>query len=504
MTKVLLADVPYKKVAIPKYYAMLHNRRLRTEELMLLGRTNRRRVFLYASRGLLTIGSALKQEGFDVQYINIPAEDNLEKLFHKAKESDLVCFTALTPTIDLIGRLSYEIKQINPQLLIAVGGHHVTSLDVETLREKTAIDIVVRGEGEATSIDLVKKLSKLAEVRGITYRCKGKIKRNPPKPLLRSDEIPIPMYDLLENSGYSLRHFSFGIQTQRGCPYKCHYCSEGLFWKELRFIPLKKVVDEILFLNSKLPSGDLVYFNDSIFLLRPKRAQFICRIIREQDVDLTFTCDTRSEFVNEDIARKLSDANFTFINIGVEDGNDFIKEHVGRICSFEESKSAAKKIKKYNMIARVYWMTGIPGSTHNTMRANIIAINKLLRENAVDMLANKLFIPYPGTPIFNHPDKYGVKILSRDWKRYDRLSFPPVYRLLELTEYEIYAYLVLMEEITLANYLRKLALDVDKIDEICTTERAYGFKAYQGESNDTKLESILRSLHLNLFPLIQD
>ena len=151
------------------------------------------------------------------------------------QQPDVVGATALTPFFHHAVKIVDIAKKVNPGIVTVLGGPHVTYLPEETLTENAAVDIVTRGEGELTLVDLVRCLEssqELSQVKGIGFRSNGEVVLTPPQPLVDVKELLLPAYHLLPMEKYYfvvLGRFATVIAS-RGCPYQCTFCSEWRFW----------------------------------------------------------------------------------------------------------------------------------------------------------------------------------------------------------------------------------------------------------------------------------
>ncbi|MFX1485168.1 MAG: B12-binding domain-containing radical SAM protein, partial [Promethearchaeota archaeon] len=111
-------------------------------------------------------------------------------------------------------------KTIDPDITTIVGGQHYTELDKESLEAYPELDIVIRGEGEMTLLEVVRALQgkmSLTEVKGITFRHDGKIIETPDRPLIENlDDLPFPAYDLV---GEYMKDYHFTMMAGRDTPY---------------------------------------------------------------------------------------------------------------------------------------------------------------------------------------------------------------------------------------------------------------------------------------------
>ena len=153
-------------------------------------------------------------------------------------------------------------KDIDPAITTIVGGQHYTELAHESLESYPELDIVVRGEGEQTILEVVRALQgkmNLSQVNGITFKHDGKIIANPDRSLFDNlDDLPFPAYDLVDKymkdyhftmmAGRNTRYMV--LEGARGCDHKCTFCTQWNHWGGMwRTKSIKRIVDEIEFLE---------------------------------------------------------------------------------------------------------------------------------------------------------------------------------------------------------------------------------------------------------------
>ena len=120
-----------------------------------------------------------------------------------------------------------------------------------------------------------------------------------------------------------------------------------------------------------------------------------------------------------------------------------------------------------------YWIIGLPGETRDTIQETINEIICLFEEDLLYHGSMRFFVPYPGSTIYNEAGKYGIKIISDDWERFDRFGFPPPYIHKNLTPFELQNYMMLFQSIQLSYFLKRLNLTEEharrlhkKVDEL--------------------------------------
>lgn len=185
----------------------------------------------------------------------------------------------------LVDSLLVEIRKILPETWIWVGGPEVTYDAVRYLEDHPAVDGVIRGEGEASLLGLLRHfqagnpVDELLSVPGLTLRHGEDICDTGGRELLDMDELPFPYYDLWDFANRIIYY-----ESSRGCPFSCSYCLSSLD-KKLRFRNLELVKKELLFfIEQKVPQ---VKFVDRTFNCDRQRALEIWRFLAEHDQGVT-------------------------------------------------------------------------------------------------------------------------------------------------------------------------------------------------------------------------
>lgn len=380
--------------------------------------------------GLGYIASVIRNEhdvrildALNLDYTDKQVTDEIKKF-----DPDVVGITATTPAIYEAYNVAKIAKTINPDITTIIGGAHATFMAQEVLEECPHIDIVVRGEGEETIqevLHILEKNNDLSMIRGITYREDSKIIETEDRPLIKDlDTIPFPSYDLLpelESNGVK-----YGVMmTSRGCPFKCTFCSSSLLGqKRWRGRSAENVVEEIQFLESR--GIKEIEFLDDTFTLNSRRVGDICNKIKEERIDLSWSCSSRVNTINKEIAKKMKDVRCHTIFFGVESGTDWVLKSIGKGISLEDAERSVQITKSLNMNSICSFILGMPGENIDTINNTINFAIKLDPTFAQFSIAT----PYPGTKLFDMVVKEGY-LLTKDWTRYTGTD--PVMRILDIS-----------------------------------------------------------------------
>ncbi|MHA1699857.1 MAG: B12-binding domain-containing radical SAM protein [Promethearchaeota archaeon] len=257
---------------------------------------------------LACLAAVLEESNIKVEILDCNFIKGIPELISRLKNRSfkVVGITAMTPYIKNAYILSRAIKKINNKTIIVLGGWHASALPERTLLECPEIDIIVRGEGELTFLEIVKAIEKdnyhvpaLKKIKGITFRSEyGKIIGTEDRPLIKNlDDLPFPARHLLPLDRYPKHWSSPGavlrrdetityLQTSRGCPYQCRYCCDHLIFKRnYRYRSIDNVIEEIK--HAKENHGMNAFaIIDANFLQIPRRVEEFCRKIIKEKLDI--------------------------------------------------------------------------------------------------------------------------------------------------------------------------------------------------------------------------
>jgi len=439
---VLLIDIPTYGVSLPDIHRNLIEKKLIVQTSLWEKRTGHKmiRPGLTYSRGLLTIAACLERESFSVKYLIYSDPLDRAKIIDFAEHADVIAINALTPTIKIAQAICEEVKIVNPRVITILGGPHISAMPIQSLEENSNVDFALIGEAEERLPKFLGSITKPDEVGGVVYRNSDgsvSVSRANIAPV-NIAELPIPAYHLLSRH---LSEYAHNIKAVRGCPYKCNFCFERLSWHSPALSVHKdtQIIDELKLLAKNIGKGALIHFSDAIFNLRWETVTILIEQIKRLNLDVLFSMDTRVDFVKSEQIKQLANTGFVYFRMGFESLQDNVLD------ISEKSITQRLQIEASNIIRDVapqaailaYMITGLPGSTRESVANDVYRIRKMVEDGLVDVVSNKVLVPYPDTPYFENANNLGIEIKTKDWSKYDRLSYP-VYRLKELSSDEIY------------------------------------------------------------------
>lgn len=379
--------------------------------------------------GLAYLAAVLEENGHELTVFDCPAlgidhKNLVEKT--AAFDPDVVGITAVTPTIKSALLAAHNIKEKLPNTSVVIGGPHATFMDREILSEQPEVDVVVRGEGEETIIELLSALfgsGNLKDVLGISFRKNGQIISTPDRPFIQNlDELPRPAFQY-----FALKKYQFfgktilPILTSRGCPFQCAYCvSSRMAGKMFRARDPYKVVDEFEWLVNTHGAGAVSFYDDA-FTYDTQRAIKICEEIKKRKLDVPWDCQTRVDRISEEALIKMRDANCQLVSFGAEAGCQKILNAVNKKTTIEQNEKAIKMAKKVGGLSvAMSVIIGYPGETPETLKQTF----NFIRRTKPDYVYLCMATPYPGTSLRHTLEELGWK-MSTDWSQYDLQT--PVY-----------------------------------------------------------------------------
>ena len=417
----------------------------------------RRKIRSSFTTGLLTMGGLLEQHGYDVVY-GSALQGLSERLLQQIDWADVILLTAMTPIYPFVRQVARQIKARAPQKILVIGGYHVSALPEEVLREEQAFDAVVIGEGERPILELLQQPVLQAGLPGTVIRHKNIPIFGPPSPLLPGPEIPSPNYNLLPGNRSAYR---YNIQTVRGCPKRCGYCVNGFFWQTVRRRPTESLIEELRDIEATLGPKAEIHITDNILTVSTRWLRDLVEAYEQSGLSLQFTADVKAEYIDEERVKLMKRLQVKKVYMGFEDADDTVRQSIHRQGTLVENIDAIECIKRHSdIIVEGYWMLGLPGTNPAVMRQNISTAVELLRSGLLQTVCSDvIFVPLPGSPLFHEADKYGIKLLHRNWEDYHRSQYLPVYELETVTRTQLREYFIAFEESITKVYLEKLGLD---------------------------------------------
>jgi len=393
------------------------------------------------SLGIGYMAAVLEKNGYDVDVLDASA---LELTYDEIGEEilkrnpDIVSISALTPTIGVALDSADKIKQVKPDTIVVLGGYHPT-FEYESVLEEPSVDVVVRGEGEYTFLDLVRTVENggdLADVQGLAFHDENNFSLvvTPDRPIIEDlDELPFPAFHLFPMEKYRILNITTNVATiitTRGCPMQCSFCSSAaLHGHHLRRRSPENVCDEIeVRLNEQ--NIDTIAFMDDTFTLNKKFVRDFCAEIKRRNLKFWWGCTSRVDTLDEELLQLMKDSGCITIFIGVESADQQMLEKMNKNITVSKTEKAFKLARKVGIRTIASCVIGMPEDTKKSMKQTIDFVKSLKPNYALYSLAT----PYPGTRFYNETFKKNF-IQIKDWSKYTLID--PVLETIDCSSKEL-------------------------------------------------------------------
>ncbi len=297
-----------------------------------------------------------------------------------------------------------------------IGGVHVTALPKETLSEFSSFDMGVVGEGEITFYELCDALKTgkaISTISGLVLRDQEHIYETSPRErILNQDSIPLPAWDLLPPAQ------TYFVQSVRGCPFNCLFCMNPN-GKVGRKRSVENVMKELNLIVKEFKPKHL-HFGDELFSLDIPRTKKLLDAMAEDKIGekVGWTVQTHVHYVDYELFVKFKKANVSWVEMGIETGDEIALKKMGKSTRIETILSACEAGKKAGVKIGSFFLLGHPNETIDTLQKTVDLAVKI----NPDLPMFGLMTPYPGTEISKMAAKGegGYKLLSTDWDEYNK------------------------------------------------------------------------------------
>jgi anaerobic magnesium-protoporphyrin IX monomethyl ester cyclase len=325
-------------------------------------------------------------------------------------------------------------------------GTHVTPLTLETMRPFPALDFILRGEPEMTLRELVDTFegrtpsdprvakmlaetslkdaleqtsdSPLASIAGLAWRDRGEIVLNPDRPFIPSlDDLPLPLHHMLPLDKQRMPMikgpFTF-IVTSRGCPAGCKFCIKHVSYQTSVRVRSPQLILEELKVLSDLGIHNVHMYAD-LFTVNRQQVVDLCNLILESGLKVNWTCNSRVDYVDEEMLKLMGQAGCWYISWGIESANELILKRIRKGYHKEQAFKALKWSKAAGINNWGYFIIGLPGETEESIQETIAYAKEL----PLDIALFHIAAPYPGTPFFYEVVENGWFRPGTNWEEVD-------------------------------------------------------------------------------------
>lgn len=308
--------------------------------------------------------------------------------------------------------LCRQVKAANPAVKTVLFGSHPTFMPQFCLQEPD-LDYIVLREPEETLRQLCLALQEgrdPADLEGLGRRgADGGVVINPPRPFLDMDDLTPPDRGLLpKDADYFnpvVKRLPYTtMQTSRGCPGKCIFCTAPTFYgRRYRVRSVANILAELR--QVKAQGYREVFFRDETFSAMKKRNMELCQAMLDENMGLSWIANARVDMIDEEALRLMKKAGCHMVKFGVETGSDQILANYKKGTTTAQARRAFAAAHAAGLDTHAHLVLGGPGESAETI-ANTL---KFVKELDPSTASFGILTPYPGTELFDmvaeqHPE----------------------------------------------------------------------------------------------------
>ena len=382
-------------------------------------------VFLPYSAGCLAAYAFEKEEiRRDFTFCGfIYVKETIEKSMALIDEPAFVGFSCYMWNVEYNLALAKAVKEKYPEAVISFGGPQIPD-DTEYLEKYDFIDVLTHGEGEVIFYKLLCAVSQGKDFLGIedtSFRDGDKIIRNPKGPKADLSDFPSP-YDrgyfdyIVNDPGLSDVQFDTVMETNRGCPYGCLYCSWAKNGRVIRSFSMEKVKAEILWMAKHKISFCMCADANFGMLERDREiTDYLIEIKKKYGYPEkfeTFSEKNKSKAAFE-INLKLDSCGLNRgVSVAVQSMSPEVMRIIGRKnLTFESLRDQLKMYRENGMYTYTDLILGLPGETFESFCNGLFDVIEAGQHFAINVNCCEFL---PNTPMYSEEvvNKYKIKTIK--------------------------------------------------------------------------------------------
>ncbi len=270
----------------------------------------------------------------------------------------------------------------------------------------------------APSRDVARLDEAQSRIKGLVWRQGGEVVINADRPLIANlDDLPLPLHGLLPLAKYRapLVRGAYGfVVTARGCPGGCRFCIKHVsYGRAVRLRSPESVLQEIEQLV--LLGVRSIHMYADLFTVDREQVVGICEGILARHLPVRWTCNSRVDYVDEDLLHLMQRAGCWMISWGIESGDAGMLQRMHKGISLDQVRQALRWSRAAGIRNWGYFVIGLPGETEDSIRSTI----RFSKELPLDLALFHIAAPHPGTPFFFEVVENGWFRASARWEDVD-------------------------------------------------------------------------------------
>lgn len=374
--------------------------------------------------GLLSIGGPLIDDGHDVVLIdgdvdNLPLTDIAARATAFAPDAILIGHNGSTSAHPTVVELVPMLRAGLAHALIVYGGVFPTYHWKDALDSLPDVIAVVRGEGEETTVRLMRALAAgapLDRVNGIAFRRNGAPYATAPAAMIADLDAYRVGWELIDHAHYSYYGGLRGvvIQFSRGCPHLCSYCGQRGFWTRWRHRDPQHLAKEMARLYRQHGVRMFSFADENPTTSKKAWRALLDAIIAENLPDLTMIATLRAGDIvrDADILHLYRQAGFRRFLIGMEHTDAATLDKVRKGSDTRTDREAIRLLRRHGILSLVSYVVGFEDETD---RDYWRAFRQLITYDP-DQIITLFVTPHSWTPFFREArDRRVIQLDQRRW-----------------------------------------------------------------------------------------
>jgi radical SAM superfamily enzyme YgiQ (UPF0313 family) len=204
-----------------------------------------------------------------------------------------------------------------------------------------------------------------------------------PPPLDNLDELPMPAWDYFVHQPYNWGGDWFDgspvftMNTSRGCPFHCAFCSVGSIWgRKYTFFSAERLVADIDYLI-KTYGARGIYFREDNFTVQRERTEQFCRLLLDKGMKITWACETRVDTLDRELVSLMRRAGLAAVYLGVESGSQGVLDRLHKGITVDQTRQAFAWCREFGVKTAASVIVGTPGETAQDLQQTLALISEL-------------------------------------------------------------------------------------------------------------------------------
>ncbi|HHT92590.1 MAG TPA: radical SAM protein [Clostridiaceae bacterium] len=375
------------------------------------------------------VSAYLSKHGHDVTIVDKILERKSVAHFVKKYKPDMVGLTGYISHVNVIKKYAEEIKKVNKDIIVCVGGVHAEVCPEDFSHE---------------CIDYVLKANALDAFLGIAD---NRIDMTNILEKEKSQTFCYPFPDREKVKKYRKKYYYMFhrnctlIKTSFGCPYNCSFC----FCREITDNKYFARSVEDIINELKTIKEEEVYIVDDNFLFNANRLNHFCDMLEKENIKKRYLVYGRADFIaeNEEVVKRLKDNGLRAVIVGLESCDDKMLEGYNKKSNSKINEKAVAILKKHNIECYGTFILGIDWD-----REDFKKLKEWIKKLGITFVNLQPFTPLPGTDMYDlYKDKLIVK--REEYEKWDMAHL--VVRPTKISVRKYYLYTILLYYSTMVN-----------------------------------------------------